>query len=208
MSFSSGRIFWVKQHRTQNRKRVPHFSKKAKFRFSPHVKYRRPPAGKTQKWKFFQKRRKRLWNFTSILSWKSWKPRKCPSGISEKCARSGIFGVIFDTFSMLRQIATALFSIKTPKFQCFRHFFLFFCVFLLFFTFCKFVTFPKKMSENVPIFPEILRVPAAQSVFCKRCFFGTNFPNFEITKCPGISWILNFPEFVPWGSKKASFIHL
>jgi hypothetical protein len=34
-----------------------------------------------------------------------------------RCARD--FGVIFDTFSMLRQIATALFSIKTPKFQVF-----------------------------------------------------------------------------------------
>jgi hypothetical protein len=68
------------------------------------------------------------------------------------------------------------------------------------------------MSENVPISPKFLEVPAAQSVFCKDVFPGRipefpklhksvlGFPEFPFPE---------FPEFVPEGLKKhLFFIHL
>jgi hypothetical protein len=65
------------------------------------------------------------------------------------------------------------------------------------------------MSENVPI--EIPEGTAAQSVFCKTCFFGTNSRISEIAQSVlGFEFPdSQFPEFVPEGLKKALFfIHL
>jgi hypothetical protein len=116
-----------------------------------------------------------------------------------ECARG--FGVIFDTFSMLRQIATALFSIKTPKIRVFSGHF---CI-LRFFAFCTFlfVTFRKKMSENVPI--SQFQVPAAQSVFCKNMFFGTisQFPSAQ--KCQGFRFQFRNFRIRPQRSEKHLF---
>jgi hypothetical protein len=169
-------------------------------------------TGKTQKSENFPKNvEKRLFpNFTSILSWKSRKPRNAPRGISGKKSAQVCtgFGVIFDTFSMLRQIATALFSIKTQNFRCFRDVlhFAFFCIFLHFFA--NLWHFGKKCPK-MSRFRNSWRLPAAQA-YVKHVFpgrisrisklhksvLGFQIPDFE------------FPEFVPWRSKKHCFLYI
>jgi hypothetical protein len=140
------------------------------------------PVKRKKKKIFFKKTSKTPFSEFYLDSKLKSRNPKMPLEISVMQLRTG-FECHFRHFSML-QIATALFSIKTPKFQ---GVFGTFCIFRFFaFFFCKFVTFRKKMSDVHLKFGDYLR--RAYSV---KHVFQDEFPISR--NC--VSWDFQIPDF-------------